>query len=258
MIGLKYAPLKSKVSKKLPRVLFYKATGCKNAKCAKGAEGLYNAIDTKAGRFLGAFDVRFNNIHNVSYLDIDRSPLYDTLNAGYLWDGGKRKVKLPYTKEYESLYDIYSDIQSDIGQKGQMLFAQYSLALLKNISDKFKRPIVLTKSHVPNSMTLAAIESRNYVGIPEVRIGRYGYDPMRAIDGDEMGDRCLYLKHVKNGRENRYNEKTYKNVNKYLEKNGIDSLVYAEYAVHPKIKRPNLKTAIKEFFIDVKNCFKNT
>ena len=51
--GLKYPPLKSAVNKveQLPRVLFYKATGCKNAKCAKGAEGLYNAVDTTTGKF---------------------------------------------------------------------------------------------------------------------------------------------------------------------------------------------------------------
>ena len=249
--GLKYPPLKSAVNKveQLPRVLFYKATGCKNAKCAKGAEGLYNAVDTTTGKFLGSIDVRPDNSRSVGYL-LDRLRLYETLNKRELSVGGK-KVKLPYAEEYENVYDVFAKEGKYLNSEEQELFSIRGIALLKNLSDKFKRPIVFErgKSAVPNSMRLSAIRSRNFVAIPR-DAGLYKKS-RRAIDGEEMEKRCYYLTYGNGG----YNEQTYKKVDKYLENNNIYSLVYAEYAVHPKVKRPNLITAVKEFFLDTKRIF---
>lgn len=255
--GLKYPPLKSAVNKveQLPRVLFYKATGCKNAKCAKGAEGLYNAVDTTTGKFLGSIDVEPDNTHTLGYLELDRSSLYDTLNKGYLCVGGK-SVKLPYDKEYEKVYNIVAHEGEKLNSEEQQWFAWKGLELLQSISDKFKRPITLQKKYVPNSMVVGAIESENYVAIPRTRrYGLVGTKSKRTIDGKEMRNRYHYLMSEKNGWENRYNEQTYSNVNRYLENNDIDSLVYAEYAVHPKVRKPNLATAVREFFMDQKRIF---
>lgn len=254
--ALKYPPLKSAVNKveQLPRVLFYKATGCKSAKCAKGAEGLYNTIDTTTGQFLGSIDVRPSNTHWIGYLDLDRSQLYDTLNQRYLSVGGK-KVKLPYAQEYENVYEVIAKEETNLNSEEQQWFAWKGLELLKNLSDRFKRPIVFQKHRVPNSMKIAAIENEDFVAIAKARYGIVGYESKRAIDGKEMSNRYQYLMSKKNGWENRYNEQTYKNVDKYLENNEIDSLVYAECAIHPKVKRPNLITAVKEFFIDTKCKF---
>ncbi len=254
--GLKYPPLKSAVNKveQLPRVLFYKTTGCKNAKCAKGAEGLYNAVDTTTGKFLGSIDVRPDNTHCVGYLDLDRSKLYETLNQRELSVGGK-KVKLPYAQEYEDVYRVIGEEGANLNSEEQQWFAIHVIQLLKNLSSKFKRPIVLRKGRVPNSMIIGAIERENYVAIPHGKSKIRGYKGGRTIDGKEMSNRYQYLMSEKNGWENRFNEQTYNNVNRYLENNDIDSLVYAEYAVHPKVKRPNLITAVKEFFLDTKRIF---
>ncbi len=248
--GLKYPPLKSAVNKveQLPRVLFYKATGCKNAKCAKGAEGLYNAVDTTTGKFLGSIDVRPGNSRSVGYL-LDRLRLYETLNQRELSVGGK-KVKLPYAEEYENVYDVFAKEGKNLNSEEQRWFSTQAIELLKNLSDKFKRPIVFERGGlVPNSMKLSAIGSCDFVAIPR-DAGLYKKS-RRAIDGQEMGKRCYYLTYGNGG----YNEQTYKKVDKYLENNNINSLVYAEYAVHPKVKRPNLITAVKEFFIDTKRIF---
>lgn len=249
--GLKYPPLKSAVNKveQLPRVLFYKATGCKSAKCAKGAEGLYNAVDTTTGKFLGSIDVTPNHSVQLSYLGTEYRELSKTLHrSGYLYADGKT-VKLPYSKEYENVYDIVADEGENLNSEEQRWFSTQAIELLKNLSDKFKRPIVLRGGLVPNSMKLSAIGSCDFVAIP--RSARWDEKIGRAIDGQEMGKRCYYLTYGNGG----YNEQTYKKVDKYLENNNINSLVYAEYAVHPKVKRPNLITAVKEFFIDTKRIF---
>ena len=181
--------------------------------------------------------------------------MYDTLNTRYLSSGGK-KVKLPYAQEYENVYNVVGEEGANLNSEEQSLFATNGIWFLKNLSDKFKRPIVLRRSRVPNSMIVGAIEREDYVAITQGKFGGItGYKGGRAIDGKEMSNRYQYLMSEKNGWENRFNDQTYNNVNRYLENNDVDSLVYAEYAVHPKVKRPNLITAVKEFFIDTKRIF---
>jgi len=255
--GLKYHPLKSAVTKtkKRPKILFYKATGCKNAKCAKGAEGTYNVCDTETGRFLGSIKVTPRQIDGLADNGADYTELSNTLHrSGYLRADGKT-VKLPYSKEYNNVYSILAYEDENLTSEEQKMFARESIELLKNLSDKFKRPIVLERHFVPGSMKLYAITSHDFVAIPycDSAFGsdRKWYESGHSIDGKEMGKRCNYFISG-NGV---YSEQTYMNIDRYLKKNDIYSLIYAEYAVHPKVRKPGLITATKELYMDAKRIF---
>jgi len=254
MTGLKFAPLKQAVNKRLPNVLFYKTSGCKKAGCEKCVNGFYKAIETKTGKELGSFELSTANINSCRHGFLDYSELIKAIQSSNLYTGaGKehRRVKLPYHKEYGTLYDVIAYQGKDLNAEQQWIFAHYSLNFLKNISDKFKHPIMLHNCLTPDSMKLHAIKTGEFVSIPnESYFRNYTFKQGRSISGKEMSDRCTYLTSCE-GEDfvSGYNERTYKNVNKYLENNDSNTLVYAEYAVHPESKKPNLKTAIKEFFI---------
>ena len=211
-------------------------------KSAKKEE--YHVIDKVTDKVLGSFSINPKSIRVVNYLDIDRGKLYDTLINKVLNAGGKR-VKLPYPNEYEEVYSIYAEEGKNLTIDEKNCFAAKVLDFLKELSDKNKRPIVLNKGGVPDSVNLAAIESEEYVAVPRMRNPIMGEKGGRLIDGKEMSKIVQVIRSLKYGWENRFNQKTFDRVNKYLDNNNIDSLVYAEYAVHPKLKRPNLMTILQ-------------
>lgn len=254
MTGLKFPPLKPTVNKRLPEVLFYKTTGCKKAKCAKCAEGLYYAIETKTGKNLGSFGLSMEDIswsHGLG--TIDYSKLCETVQSSYLYTGARKehkRVKLPYNKEYETLYNVEAYQGEDLNKEQQWRFAHYGLQFLKNISDKFKHPIILKNCTTPEPIKLRAIGTGEFISIPRSYSIHDSFKQGRSISGKEMSDRCAFLtSNEGEGIGSIYNEQTYKNVDKYLKNNDSNALVYAEYAVHPESKKPDLKTAIKELFI---------
>lgn len=247
--GLKYPPLKSAVNKveQLPRVLFYKATGCKNAKCAKGAEGLYNAVDTVTGKFLGSINISSKKYYyDMTYTNIDLTPWKDSLSYGLIDIGDGRKVRLPYRKEYGTIYDIKATEAENLDDIGQCAFSSYGLSFIENISDKFHHPILLQLKNVPNSMKTTAMILWKYIAMP-YRQG-LGRKSKRAIGSIELQDKWQRLV-SKNSNNMEFNERTYRNINNYLGKNKIEAFVYAEYAVPPK--KPNLTTRIFDFFRNI-------
>lgn len=220
----------------LPRVLFYKYSGCANTNCAKGAEGVYRAFDTLSGKMLGGFEILGNSYSAIArWRDSEAA-----LNKVYppLIKKGNKKVKNPLFEKYQNKLFIKDiELEPNLNKSESCPFAQAAIHFFENLSDKSQRPIIMP-SFVPRVLNMTAMLNKTWVGIPFV----FDEDLKSAIGGKELRKRMNWF----DPEGALYTDKAYKNMDQYLDDSRISAFTYADKAVHPREHFPSLKVALRE------------